>query len=148
MTDYQIGDPVIDLANGRTMIVLDVPDQTVAEWSDANGYDLEDNYGNSKLDTTPEEGVVRCAYANSISSDPSKDYTFPVSRVCLIDAHHADGGRRMADRIVSETLTEVFLMLAENGMAHRIDGLAGIKHVDSPEAAVKHVEAAHGSRPL
>jgi len=104
---YQVGDPVMDAAQGRAMIVLGVPNQTVAEWSNDNGYDLLENYANAKFDPSPNEGVVRCAYLGNVRSDPSKDYTFPVSRVRLIDAHHADDGDRIADRIADRVAVDV-----------------------------------------
>lgn len=109
--NYQRGDPVVDLAQGRPMIVLDAPDQTVADWSSANDYDLTDNYANGKLGATDAEPVVRCVYVSDIRSEPSKDYTFPVSRVALIDAHHADGGRRIAERVTQDVLEAVFIAM-------------------------------------
>lgn len=105
---YQIGDPVVDLAQGRPMVVLDAPDTTVAEWSDANNYDLEGNYANGKFDPTPTEAVVECVYVSDVRSEPSKSYTFPVSRVCLIDAHHADDGERIAERVRMDVLEALF----------------------------------------
>lgn len=96
---YQTGDPVVDLAQGRPMIVLDAPDETAREWSDRENYELAENYANGKLDTTDDDAVVRCVYVSDIRSEPSKDYTFPTSRVALIDAHHADDGRRVAERV-------------------------------------------------
>jgi hypothetical protein len=126
MTDnqYKTGDPVVDLAQGRPMVVLDAPDQTVDEWSDANNYNLTENYANGKLDPDPDESVVRCVYVSDIRSEPSKDYTFPVSRVALIDVHHADDGERLADRVTIETLAAVFRTLAANGLGHR--NIAGL----------------------
>lgn len=108
VTNYRIGDPVVDLAQGRPMVVLDVPDQTVAEWSDANGYDLQGNYANGKFDPADDEGVVECVYVSDVRSEPSKSYTFPVSRLALIDAHHADDGRRLYDRVVRDVLERLF----------------------------------------
>ena len=105
---YQIGDPVMDAAQGRAMVVLDAPEQTVAEWSDANNYELTENYANGKFDPDSEEYVVRCAYVSDVRSEPSKDYTFPVSRVVLIDAHHADDGRRIADRVIEDLVARLF----------------------------------------
>lgn len=105
---YRIGDPVMDKAQGRPMTVVNVPDQTVVEWSDANGYDLRENYGNAKFNPRPSEGVVECVYVSDIRSEPSKTYTFPASRVTLIDVHHADDGHRIADRVVVETLEALF----------------------------------------
>lgn len=112
---YRIGDPVVDLAQGRSMVVLGAPDQTVAEWSDENNYDLEGNYANGKLGASPGECVVRCVYVSDIRSEPSKDYTFPASRVALIDAHHADDGRRIADRIIESFVTDLFETAIQNG---------------------------------
>lgn len=105
---YKVSDPVMDAAQGRPMIVLEAPDETVAEWSDRNDYDLVENYGNAKFDPDPDEPVVRCAYLGNVRSEPSKDYTFPVSRVVLIDAHHADDGRRLYDRVVVDVLERLF----------------------------------------
>lgn len=90
------------------MIVVDAPDETVAEWSDANDYDLVGNYANSKFQPDPTEGVVECVYVSDVRSEPSKTYTFPVSRVALIDVHHADDGRRLYDRVVVDVLDRLF----------------------------------------
>jgi predicted GNAT family acetyltransferase len=97
----------MDAAQGRPMVVVNAPDETVREWSEANNYDLLDNYANSKFDPTPTEPVVECVYVSDVRSEPSKTYTFPASRVWLIDAHHADDGRRLADRVAVETLAAV-----------------------------------------
>jgi len=109
---YKIADTVVDLAQGRPMVVLDAPAETVREWSDRENYDLTDNYANAKLGARDDEAVVRCAYVSDIRSEPSKDYTFPVSRVALIDAHHADDGRRLYDRVVVEVLERLFYQAA------------------------------------
>lgn len=121
---YQTGDPVMDAAQGRPMIVLEPLAETVDEWSDRNGYNLLDNYANAKFDPSPDEPVARCVYVSDVRSEPSKDYTFPISRLRLIDAHHADDRRRVADRVRRDTLEGVFLALADAEMDHRIDGLA------------------------
>jgi hypothetical protein len=117
MTDYHIGDPVVDCAQGRPMVVLDVPDHTVASWSDANGYDLLSNYANSKFDPAPDEAVVECVYVSDVRSEPSKTYTFPVSRVRLIDVHHADDGRRVYERAVRGFLAALFVFAASEDVA-------------------------------
>jgi len=106
---YKTGDPVVDLAQGRPMVVLDAPAETVREWSDRENYDLTDNYANAKLGARDDEAVVRCAYISDIRSEPSKDYTFPTSRVALIDAHHADDGRRLYDRVAVEILENLMV---------------------------------------
>lgn len=106
---FRIGDPVMDAAQGRPMVVLDVPPQTVAEWSGDTGYDLTENYGNQKFGVHPNEPVVTCRYVSDVSGDPGKTYTFPQSRLRLIDVHHADGGRRVYDRVAVDVLRAVFV---------------------------------------
>jgi hypothetical protein len=147
MTAYQIGDPVVDLAQGRPMVVVDAPTQSVQEWSEANGYDLQDNYANSKFDPQPEEGVVECVYVSDVRSEPSKTYTFPVSRVALIDVHHADDGRRIAERVQVSLLTEMFVLAIEfdegptPGQLETLARSAGVE-TDAVEAARETAEAA------
>lgn len=106
---YELGDPVVDLAQGRPMIVVGTPCESAAEWSDSNGYDLLENYANSRFNPKPGEHVVETVYVSNLQSEPSKTYTFPVSRVKLIDAHHADDGMRIADRVRSELLADLFV---------------------------------------
>lgn len=106
--DYRIGDPVMDAAQGRPMVVVATPEETVAEWSDANDYELTENYANAKFDPHPQEPAVECVYVSDVRSEPSKTYTFPASRLRLIDAHHADDGRRVADRVIVDVLEELF----------------------------------------
>ncbi|WP_435065909.1 hypothetical protein [Halobaculum sp. EA56] len=116
-TWFRIGDPVMDAAQGRAMVVVATPDQTVAEWSEAEGYDLLDNYANSKFDPAPDEPVVECVYVSDVRSEPSKTYTFPASRCRLIDVHHADDGRRLYDRVARDVLEALFRVAAASDMA-------------------------------
>jgi len=126
MTEYHIGDPVVDLAQGRPMIVLDAPDLTVAEWSDIENYDLQGNYANSKFDPADDEPVVECVYVSDVRSEPSKTYTFPVSRVALIDAHHADDGRRVYERCVRGLLAGLFDVAMQYDDAPAPDAVASL----------------------
>jgi hypothetical protein len=111
---FRVGDPVVDLAQGRPMVVLAAPDETVREWSDREGYDLMDNYANSKFSPTPDEPVVECVYVSDVRSEPSKSYTFPVSRCCLIDAHHADDGRRLYERVARDVLETLIVQAGDD----------------------------------
>jgi len=128
---YRIGDPVMDAAQGRAMIVLDAPDMSVTEWSNHNGYDLMDNYANDKFDPDPDEAVVECVYVSDVRSEPSKTYTFPVSRVRLIDAHHADGEGRVADRVVRDLLAGMLSNAADDGSTEFLATLAADAGVDA-----------------
>jgi hypothetical protein len=106
--DYRIGDPVMDAAQGRAMIVVSDPTETVAEWSERENYSLTENYANGKFDPDPDEPAVECVYVSDVRSEPSKTYTFPASRLRLIDVHHADDGRRIAERAVLGVLEQLF----------------------------------------
>lgn len=128
---FRIGDPVMDAAQGRPMVVIDAPDETVAEWSDANGYDLTSNYANSKFDCRDDEAVVECVYVSDVRSEPSKTYTFPVSRCRLIDVHHADDGRRVGERAIRAFLVDVFATVNEKGVEqlHAIASAGGYEEL-------------------
>jgi hypothetical protein len=123
---YHVGDPVVDLAQGRPMLILEAPETTVEEWSTSNNYELTENYANAKLDTTPSMPVVRCVYLSDIRSEPSKDYTFPTARVALIDAHHADDGRRIHDRVKLDVLEQLFDAAYRSGSDRTLSVLEGL----------------------
>jgi hypothetical protein len=125
---FRVGDPVVDLAQAQPMIVLEAPTESVAAWSDAHEYQLTENYANGKLNAAPDEAVVRCAYVANIRSEPSKDYTFPVSRVALIDAHHADDGRRIHDRVAHDVLEQLFAAAYRSGSDQTLSTLQALAH--------------------
>lgn len=104
----QVGDVVLDLAQGRAMHVLERYDGDAAEWSDENDYDLTGNYGNSRLGATESDAVFECVYCNSLKSEPSKTYAFPESRLARVETEAADDGRPVADRILVNLLDELF----------------------------------------
>lgn len=126
MSQYPIGvgDVCLDLAQGRPVHVIEASGQTVAEWSDANDYDLTDNYANSRLGVRQGERVLEVVYCSNAKSEPSKTYAMPASRLLRVETEAGDGGRPVYHRAIRETLEGVFLALADAGMDHRIDGLA------------------------
>ncbi|MFW6152999.1 MAG: hypothetical protein ACOC42_01430 [Halobacteriota archaeon] len=119
----KVGDPVMDAAQGRPMVVLETPGETVETWSQANNYDLTDNYGNSKFGVDPDEPVVVSRYVSDVSSDPGKTYTFPRSRLRLIDVHHADDGWRIYDRIAFDILESMAERYTTHFMMAEVDDL-------------------------
>lgn len=124
MNPYRTADPVIDLAQARPMIVLDAPEQTVAEYEGDSGRSfIRDNYANQKLGVSPDDYVVVCAYVSDLRSEPSKPCAFPASRVALLDAHHADGGRRLYDRVAVEVLAKLMAATedAQIQASHRVN---------------------------
>jgi len=130
---YRIGDPVLDLAQGRPMVVVDAPQQDVGDWSEANDYDLQGNYANSRFGPTLSEPVVECVYVCDIRSEPSKTYTFPVSRTKLIEVHHADDGRRLADRIAAELFEDVLEAAAAVDGPPAVGRVAAVLQQAAPE---------------
>jgi len=123
---FRIGDPVMDAAQGRAMVVLDAPDQTVDEWSENNNYDLLDNYANARFDPSPTEAVVECVYVSDVRSKPSKSYTFPASRCVLIEAHRADTGERLADRVVEQLATDLFGAAIDSDTGPTVADVSGL----------------------
>ncbi|UHQ98928.1 hypothetical protein HYG81_24525 (plasmid) [Natrinema zhouii] len=104
----KLGDVCLDLAQGRPVHVVADTGQTVAEWSEANNYNLLDNYGNSRFDTTNDDRVFDAVYCSSLKSRPSKTYAYPESRLGRIESEAADAGRQVADRVVVTVLEELF----------------------------------------
>ena len=113
-TDIQVGDVCLDLAQGRPVHVINDTELTAAEWSEANNYELTENYGNERLGATDEDRVFDVVYCGSIKSKPSKDYAFPESRLARIETEAADGGRAVADRIRVDVLERLFARAAED----------------------------------
>jgi len=106
--EIRIGDVALDLTQGHPVHVIDDTEQTVAEWSDANDYNLTENYGNSRLDTTADDRVYDVVYCSSAKSEPSKTYAMPASRLLRIETEAADGGRPVAERVVLDVLEQLF----------------------------------------
>jgi hypothetical protein len=141
---FRIGDPVMDLAQGRPMIVLGAPDTTVETWSDRNDYDLEANYANSKFQPHASEPVVECVYVSDVRSEPSKTYTFPISRCKLIDAHHADDGPRVAARVLATFAEDLLETAAADDTLPAVARVAAMLHhsLDGGAAADRVAEVA------
>ncbi|MFC6763576.1 hypothetical protein [Natrinema soli] len=104
----KLGDVCLDLAQGRPVHVVTDTGQTVAEWSEANNYNLLDNYGNSRFDATNDDRVFDVVYCSNLKSRPSKTYAYPESRLGRIESEAADAGRQVADRVVVTVLEELF----------------------------------------
>lgn len=83
------GDVCIDLTSGRTLHVMSKAADRADEWSRENNYELCENYGNERLGAQPSDTVWTCVYANSIQSEPSKDYAFPESRLARVETERA-----------------------------------------------------------
>lgn len=106
--EIRVGDVCLDLAQGRPVHVVEDTGQTAREWSEANDYELTENYGNSRLNTTPADRVYDVVYCSSAKSEPSRTYAFPESRLLRIETEAADDGRPVADRVAVDILEAMF----------------------------------------
>lgn len=119
--DIQLGDVVLDLAQGRPMLVTDTYDYDAAEWSERNNYDLCGNYGNARLGASPTDAIFECVYVGSIRSEPSKSYDFPEARLARIE-HESAVDERVQTRLTRQILADLF----EATNMDDVDTLGGI----------------------
>ena len=105
----QPGDVVHDLAQGQPMQVIERAADSVEEWNETNGTDLLEYYGNARLGATYGDRVYSCVYVSDLTSEPSKPYDFPSSRLGRIEveAAHPEGDR-VQDVLRRETLARLF----------------------------------------
>lgn len=129
--DFQLGDPCIDLATGRTVTVVGLPGKTVAEWSGDNDYDLTDNYANERTRVSPNDPVIEAAYTSSVQSEPNGPrgsdegaYTFPSSRLARVTIESIDGVDRVYDAIARDVLTQMLKSVASDGARSNITAAA------------------------
>lgn len=147
--NLQIGDVVLDLAQGRPMQIVDRYDGNAADWSEEKDYDLVGNYGNGRLGATEHDAVFSCVYCSSIKSEPSKTYDFPESRLARVEVDHAEEDleriqyeirqRFLVDLLVAgyghedlpgeahEAIVEVASVVAEPRLASEAEELAAIE---------------------
>lgn len=126
MSDLQVGDVALDMAQGRPVHVVADTGQTAREWSDANGYDLLENYGNGRLGVGPEDRVFDVVYCSDASSKPSKTYAFPESRLLRVETEAADDGRPVADLVRVEVLEALFDAAYWSGSDRTLSILEGL----------------------
>ena len=111
-----IGDVCLDLAQGRPVQVVGGGELTAEAWTEQEGYDLVDNYGNDRLGADPDDIVWDCVYCNSLSSRPSKTYAFPSSRLARVEVEApAEVDHRIQTAIRVEVLTGLYLAAAARG---------------------------------
>lgn len=106
--DFRVGDPAIDLATGRTVVLVDRVAERTDDHSEREGYDFLDNYGNKRLRTNEADPVFEAVYVNSLSSKPSKSYDFPTSRLGRPLYENVDGVDRIYDVVARDVLKRLF----------------------------------------
>lgn len=112
--DFRIGDPVIDLATGRSMVVVEHLANRVDEYED---FDLLGHYAAQRTRVSPADPVIGCIYTASIQSEPSgprhgdPPYAFASSRLGRPTIESVDG----YDRVYSLVARDVL----ERLLAHR-----------------------------
>lgn len=149
MTDLQVGDVALDLAQGRPVHVVSETGLTAAEWSELNDYELCENYGNERLDATPEDRVFDVVYCSSAKSEPSKTYAMPESRLLRVETERADDGRPVAERVRAALLADLFAEAQHVGNGDLSDALTAIATAVCDETLVdsarSEVEQARGA---
>jgi hypothetical protein len=139
--NLEVGEPVVDLAQGRPMVIVGRSDLDAKAWSEKHQYDLVGNYGNSRLNASEDDAVFRCVYVSDISNEPSKDYSFPVSRLKRIEAHHADAvDLTIPQRVRKEFLVEILLCLKANGKNDASDLVAEAAETFLPVEAIEEAD--------
>ena len=107
--DFEIGDPVVDLANGRNMVIVDRAADRADDWTEANGYDLLGNTGNDRLRARAADPVFTCVYVVSVGSEPSKTYDFPSSRLGRAQYENAgESVHRVYELVARDILDQMF----------------------------------------
>jgi hypothetical protein len=140
----RVGDVVLDLAQGRPMLVTDQAADTVAAWHETHDYDLLGNYGNDRLGATERDTVWTCVYVGSIRSEPSKTYDFPSSRLARIEHEAATDGERVQDVIAEHVLTGLMDAAADVGGGPApvtVEQLA--RDASVPERVIEAAQATH-----
>jgi hypothetical protein len=134
--DFRVGDPVIDLATGRAMVVVDVPGETVAEWSDREGYDLTENYANERTRADPNDPVIEAVYTASVQSEPngprSSDeggYTFPSSRLGRPTIESIEGVRRVFDEVAVDVVRRLAVAAESDAVTTDVSGPAVLRQI-------------------
>lgn len=108
MPELQVGDVALDKTQGRPVHIVEDCGQTAAEWSEANNYDLLDNYGNGRCDAEADDAVYEVVFCSNAKSEPSKTYAMPDSRLLRVETEAADDGRPVAERAVRDVLEQLF----------------------------------------
>ena len=144
------GDVCIDLTSGRALHVMEKAADRADEWSLENNYELTENYGNARVGAAEDDTVWTCVYANSIQSEPSKDYAFPESRLRRVETERANGGERVQDEVRFEFAVQL-LDAAEKEVGGDVhtDVHKALRSVDRDlgERVVEFVEASrNGTR--
>jgi len=132
--EIRVGDVAIDVTQGTPVHVLEDTELTAAEWSEANDYELCENYGNSRVGASPDDRVFDVVYCSRAKSEPSRTYAFPESRLLRIETEAADDGRPVADRAVLNVLEQLF------DLAMNLDSEWAVEPNDFEDALAKLVK--------
>lgn len=109
--DFMIGDPAIDLANGRSVVVVEKLADRVDEYDD---YDLLGNYAAQRTRVRPADPVYGCLYTSSVQSEPSgprrgdPPYAFPSSRLGRPTLESVEGYDRPYYLVARDVLDRMF----------------------------------------
>jgi len=129
--DFEIGEPAIDTATGRSVVIVDRAADRTDDHSDAEGYDFLENYGNQRTRARAADPVYTAVYVSSIQSKPSKSYDFPSSRLGRPEYENVDGVDRVYEMVARDVLEQLFVGASAVGL----DALA----VESTRGALQRI---------
>lgn len=107
--DFQIGDPAIDTATGRSVVIVDRAADRTDDHSDAEGYDFLENYGNQRTRARAADPVYTAVYVSSLQSKPTKSYDFPSSRLGRPEYENVEGVDRVYEMVARDLLERLFV---------------------------------------
>lgn len=107
--DFQIGDPAIDTATGRSVVIVDRAADRTDDHSEREGYDFLDNYGNQRTRARAADPVYTAVYVSSLQSKPTKSYDFPSSRLGRPEYENVDGVDRVYEMVARDLLERLFV---------------------------------------
>jgi hypothetical protein len=129
--DFEIGEPAIDTATGRSVVIVDRAADRTDDHSDAEGYDFLENYGNQRTRARAADPVYTAVYVSSLQSKPSKSYDFPSSRLGRPEYENVDGVDRVYEMVARDVLEQLFVGASAVGL----DALA----VESTRGALQRI---------
>jgi len=85
-TEPMAGDVVIDLVTRQTLFIHEAVADTLAEYYEAEGFDLATYKQHAYLPVTPEDTVYECVFVGGVDDlhKPGRTYDYPRGRLARV----------------------------------------------------------------
>lgn len=135
--DFKVGDPVVDLAQGRRMTIVGTTGETAAEADRDRPFDILENYGNARLRVREGDPMYTCVYTSQVgTSPPSQKYDMPSSRLGRPLYENVDGVDRVWNTIARAALAAAFGAMLRNASIDDDEVEATAAHVGGVDAEI------------